>query len=89
MTIMENSMILHGTVVFLEAYRGSKSQGIYPFLYESAKSCRRIMMADDNPFENTKLTVYDGKFVEIKCHPGNSDVWIVDDITPFYPEEKQ
>ena len=47
------------------------------------------MMADDNPFENTKLTVYDGKFVEIKCHPGNSDVWIVDDITPFYPEEKQ
>lgn len=85
---MENSgkVTLRGIVVFWEAWSESKSQGIYPFLYESADSRRRIMLADDNPFENSGLIAFDGQMVEIKCHQGNGGVWIVDEIIPVKPE---
>ena len=81
--IMENTediMTRSGTVVFLEKNRGSKSEGVYPHLYESADNCIRIMMKDDNPFENTELRSYDGEHVVVHGTMGRSNIFIVDSI---------
>ena len=53
----EDILTKSGIVIFLEANKGSKSEGIYPYLYESAENCIRIMMQDDNPFENIRLYI--------------------------------
>ena len=47
----EDILTKTGTVVFLETKKGSKSEGVYPHLYESSENCVRIRMKDDNPFE--------------------------------------
>lgn len=77
----EKTLTKHGTVIFLSSKKGSKSEGLYPFLYESAEICSRIMLKDDNPFENTVLRSYDGQQVEIICHKGRNDILIIDSIT--------
>ena len=56
---------LTGTVVFLEANQGSKSEGVFPYLYVSRDEKIKLLLKGDNPFENTALHPYDGKPVEI------------------------
>lgn len=77
----EKTLTKHGIIIFLPDKKGSKSEEVYPYLYESANSCSRIMLKNDNPFENTSLRSYDGQQVEIICHKGRSDIFIIDSIT--------
>ena len=80
---MENNegiLTKSGIVIFLEANKGSKSEGIYPYLYESAENCIRIMMQDDNPFENIKLRPYDGMRVIISGSIERGNIFIINNI---------
>ena len=80
---MENNegiLTKSGIVIFLEANKGSKSEGIYPYLYESAGNCVRIMMKDDNPFENTELLPYDGKRVVVHGIMSQGNIFIINSI---------
>lgn len=80
---MENNegiLTKSGIVIFLEANKGSKSEGIYPHLYESAENCVRIRMKDDNPFENTELLPYDGKRVVVRGIMSQGNIFIINSI---------
>lgn len=70
----------HGIIIFLEANTGSKSEGIFPFLYETAGKYTRIMLKDDNPFENNGLRPWDGQRVELLCEKGRGDILIINSI---------
>ena len=76
----EDILTRSGIVIFLAANRGSKSEGVYPYLYESAGNYMRIMMKDDNPFENSELVNYDGERVTISGSMGRSNIFIVNNI---------
>lgn len=55
-----------GTVVFLKANEGSKSEGLLPRLYEGKdKPLLSLFLRNDNPFENKGLHPYDGVRVEV------------------------
>lgn len=69
-----------GTVIFLAANKGSKSEGVYPYLYETDGICTRIMLKDDNPFENSGLRSFDGQHVEILCEKGRGEILVVNQI---------
>lgn len=63
---MENTKeVFKGTIIFLPDKVGSKSEGVYPFLYVNRDSYFKVLLKDDNPFENKGLVPFDGKIVEI------------------------
>lgn len=63
---MENEQQTHkGTIIYLPDAVGSKSEAVYPFLYVARDNFFKVMLKDDNPFENNGLLPYDGKQVEI------------------------
>lgn len=73
---------LVGTVVFLKTNEGSKSEAIVPFLYQGKDSSpQRIMLREDNPFENNGLTAYDGKTVELAGAIAPSGTFLAETIT--------
>lgn len=76
----ENTLTRCGTVIFLEKNKGSKSAGLYPYLYESFDNCIRIMLKNDNPFENTGLRSYDGLQVVVHGAMGRGNVFMVESI---------
>ena len=76
----EDILTKTGTVVFLETKKGSKSEGVYPHLYESSENCVRIRMKDDNPFENIKLRSYDGMRVTISGSIERGNIFIINSI---------
>ena len=57
---------LLGTVIFQKANAGSKSESVQPFLYISQDKIIHLFLKGSNPFENSRLKEYDGKFVSIK-----------------------
>ena len=62
----DQSENLEGVVVFLPAHEGSKSEGVYPFLYQGReKPVVKLALKGDNPFENKGLLGYDGKNVKV------------------------
>ena len=63
---MENTKeTFRGTIIFLPDKIGSKSEAVYPFLYVNRDTCFKVLLKNDNPFENRGLVPFDGKFVEI------------------------
>ena len=76
----EDILTKTGTVVFLETKKGSKSEGVYPHLYESSENCVRIRMKDDNPFENIELIPYDGKRVIVRGIMSQGNIFIINSI---------
>lgn len=87
----ENSKIkLQGTIVFLKANEGSKSEALVPFLYQGRDTpLQKIMLRDDNPFENKGFLSYDGKTVEISGNIAQSGTFIVDEVLLASTEELQ
>ena len=85
----ENSRIrLQGTIVFLKANEGSKSEALVPFLYQSRDvPLQKVMRRDDNPFENNGFTPYDGKTVEISGEIAVSGTFVVDEVFPSSARE--
>ena len=80
----ENSRTrLQGTIVFLKANEGSKSEALMPFLYQGRDvPLRKVMLRDDNPFENNGFYSYDGKTVKVSGENALSGTFVVDEILP-------
>ena len=80
--INENAKVKRrGTIVFLKANEGSKSEAAVPFLYQGRDTpLQKIMLRDDNPFENNGFSSYDGKSVEISGEIALSGTFIVDEV---------
>lgn len=85
----ENSKVkLRGTIVFLKANEGSKSEVAVPFLYHDRDTpLRKVMLRNDNPFENNGFSSYDGKPVEISGEIALSGTFVVDEVLSTSPEE--
>jgi len=54
-----------GIIVFKLCNEGSKSEGLYPFLYTGEGNFIRLYKEGDNPFENQALKDFDGEAVKI------------------------
>ena len=72
---------LAGTVVFLDANQGSKSEGMFPYLYVSKDEKIKLLLRGDNPFENTGLLPYDGKPVEIVGARKRNGTFVIEQIS--------
>ena len=88
---MENETVrtnLRGTVVFLKANEGSKSESILPFLYQRRDvPPQRVMLRNDNPFENTGFSAYDGRQVEVVGEIVPSGTFVVDEVHTILVDE--
>ena len=80
----ENSRIkMQGTIVYLKANEGSKSEALVPFLYQGRDlPLQKVMLHADNPFENKGFANYDGKKVEISGEVALSGTFVVDEVLP-------
>jgi len=85
----ENSKIrMHGTIIFLKTNEGSKSEAFLPFLYRNREvPLQKVMLRDDNPFENNGFVPYDGKTIEISGEIALSGTFVVDEIFPVSAAE--
>ena len=73
---------LRGVVIFLKTNVGSKSETLVPFLYQGRDMPpQKILLKNDNPFENNGFALYDGKSVELSGSTALSGTFIVDEIT--------
>ena len=81
----KNILTKCGTIIFLDANQGSKSEGLYPYLYESAGVCTRVMLENDNPFENKGLLPFDGVKVTLLCREGRRNCLIVTSVSEVLP----
>lgn len=73
-------VVLQGTIVFLAANDGSKSEGVYPHLYQNRETKIKIFKEGDNPFENHAFDDYDGKQVELCGSLGRGNTFVVKEI---------
>lgn len=63
---MNSSETLSGVVIFQRTNAGSKSEALLPYLYRGKdEPLLPVYLKDDNPFENSGLTAYDGQSVTI------------------------
>lgn len=70
-----------GTVVFLKANSGSKSECVLPHLYAGKDTpLLQLFMEKDNPFENKALIPYDGARVKVIGNVGRSNDFIISKI---------
>ena len=73
-------VVLQGTIVFLATNEGSKSEGVFPYLYQDSETKIKIFREGDNPFENHGFDDFDGKRVELKGSLGRGNVFVVKEI---------
>ena len=73
---------LLGTIVFLPANIGSKSEGMFPRLYMNQEMVVKILFKDDNPFENTTLRAYDGQRVKAFGKRKPNGTFLIEKIIP-------
>ena len=59
-------MVKEGIIIFLKQNIGSKSEGVYPFLYVSFNEIIRVYKIDDNPLSNESFFSFDAKTVRLK-----------------------
>ena len=72
--------MFRGTIVFMLCNQGSKSEGLFPFLYEGNGSFLRLYKEGDNPFENESLKVFDGQVVDLEGDWNEKSELIVTEI---------
>ena len=80
---MENleTRTMRGTVIFKKANVGSKSESFAPYLYcGRGVPMQRLLMKDDNPFENSGFDAYDGLPVELTGKILPSGTFLVETI---------
>ncbi len=73
-------IVLRGTIIYLLANSGSKSEGVYPHLYQDRETKIKIFKEGDNPFENHGFDDFDGKQVELKGSLGRGNIFVVKEI---------
>ena len=76
---------MKGIVIFKEANKNSKSEGVFPYLYVGEGKFVKIRLQNANPFENDELTKYDSKFVVVEGEYNDNNTFIVSYIC----EEKE
>lgn len=54
-----------GTVIFLLSNIGTKSEGVFPFLYVNRDTRYKLHLKGDDTFEEKGLSPYDGKRVKV------------------------
>jgi len=70
-----------GTLVFLKANVGSKSERIAPYLYAGKdEPLLPLFKEGDNPFENKTLVPFDGAHVEVVGNAERGNDFIVSKI---------
>lgn len=69
-----------GTVIFQKVNAGSKSESVQPFLYVNKDKVLHLFLKGSNPFENTKLQKFDGKYVSASG-TFNGSTFIIENIT--------
>ncbi|MBP5673236.1 MAG: hypothetical protein J6X49_12670 [Victivallales bacterium] len=79
-THTESGASLEGTIVFLLANQGSKSESFTPYLYINQETVVKILYKGDNPFENTSLRPYDGRRVMIFGKQKSNGTFIIEKI---------
>ena len=77
-----------GIVVFMEGNKGSKSEGLYPYLYVGDGKYFRIRVATDDSFDNISLRDYDGKRVIVDGNFNDNGVYYVDTIIKKFVYKK-
>lgn len=80
---MENteSEKVRGVVIYKKTNAGTKSESVAPFLYRGRDAAMlRLLLKDDNPFENSGLDAYDGLSVELTGKMSPSGTFIVEAI---------
>ncbi len=73
-------IVLRGTIIYLLANSGSKSEGVYPHLYQDRETKIKVFKEGDNPFENHGFDDFDGKQVELKGSLGRGNIFVVKEI---------
>lgn len=73
-------IVLRGTIIYLLANSGSKSEGVYPHLYQDRETKIKVFKEGDNPFENHGFDDFDGKLVELKGSLGRGNIFVVKEI---------
>ena len=76
---------MKGIVIFKEANKNSKSEGVFPYLYVGEGKFVKIRLQNANPFENNELSKYDSKSVVVEGEYNDNDTFIVSYIC----EEKE
>ena len=85
---MENTPeTFKGTIMFLPDKIGSKSEAVYPFLYVNRDMYFKVLLKDDNPFENKGLVPFDGRFVEIVGAKGRR-TFVVETVRTVAPADE-
>lgn len=70
-----------GTIIFLKAHAGSKSECELPYLYSGkSEPLVPLYMENDNPFENKGLVQYDGVRVAVSGSAGRNNDFIVTQV---------
>lgn len=72
--------VLRGTIIYLRANVGSKSEGVYPCLYLDRNTMIKIFKEGDDPIGNHGFDEFDGKLVDLKGSLGRSNFFIVKEI---------
>ena len=91
---MENTATgkLTGTVIYLRTNEGSKSECVAPFLYQGRNvKPTRLVLKDDNPFENNGFIKYDGTVVSVSGQLSSNGTFVaesVDSDEKFYINEE-
>ena len=72
---------MQGILIFLRTNQGSRSEGVFPFLYRGYGKTVKVSLVGDNPFENTILRQYDGKPVAFEGELNDNGTFIATSVT--------
>ena len=78
---------MKGIMIFKQAKMGSKSEGIYPYLYMGKAEFTKVYFKGDNPFENATLWKYDGKKVVLEGELNENKLFVATAVSEDKEEE--
>ena len=78
--LSEKNITAEGIVIFLLSNPGSKSEIPLPYLRSDGEKDIRLLLKDDNPFENAGIRPYEGKKVRVRGDRNAKGVLIANEI---------
>ena len=72
---------MKGIIVFLETFKGTKSESLQPFLYMGQGRTIRVYKKGDNPFENASFSCFDAKEVWLEGELNEDGVLEVETVS--------
>ena len=80
---------MKGTIIFKESNKQSKSHGFFPYLETEDGNQIKIRMLNENPFENSTLSEYEGKTVEVEGELSDTGTFIAESIREIESETQE